>query len=105
VLTNRRQDIASACRWTVAAADALEGTKRASKQASKQGTPKKAQKEATEDGPVWEVVHWDGGQGTGIFQMPISGPVKLTCTLSAEPYGDFYNRPGVAAFFFDPLVE
>lgn len=81
VLTNRRSDMASPCRWTVAPVD------------------------AGKDAPVWEVVQWDGGQGTGIFQLPISGPVRLTCTLTGEPVPDFYNRPGVAALFFDPLEE
>lgn len=57
------------------------------------------------DNPVWEVVQWDGGQGAGIFQLPISGPVRLTCTLTGEPVPDFYNLPGVAALFFDPLEE
>ena len=81
VLTNRRSNIASPCRWRVAAVD------------------------AGKDDPVWEVVQWDGGQGTGIFQLPISGPVRLTCTLTGEPVPDIYNRPGVAALFFDPLEE
>ena len=89
VLTNRRHDNASPCRWTVAPADA----------------PKESQKEAQQNAPVWEVVQWDGGEGTGIFQLPISGPIKLTCTLTGEPIPDFYNRPGVAAMFFDPLEE
>ncbi len=81
VLTNRRSNMASPCRWTVAAVD------------------------AGNDGPVWDVVQWDGGQGAGIFQLPISGPVRLTCTLTGEPVPDIYNRPGVAALFFDPLKE
>jgi hypothetical protein len=81
VLTNRRNDMASPCRWTVAPVD------------------------AGKDEPGWEVVQWDGRQGAGIFQLPISGPVRLTCKLTGEPVPDIYNRPGVAALFFDPLEE
>lgn len=99
VVTNRRGANASACRWTIAPV-AGPGDDVTNPQQSR---PTDARTKAPQDGPVWDVVQWDGAEGAGIFQVPISGPVRLTCTLTAEPIPDFYNRPGVAALFFDPL--